>query len=265
VAGRVAFSNPRKTWTEHYNLIELLVSVLKAQGHAARAEESWLVHSDSGFVLLPRLVNLQPLEKGGVRTTTTIQTNQPGLVPQGVFEYQHSTGDNIEESFRKGFEGWLQTDYVALLEALQPNPSNCTTLKMSFPEKDGRPAIWRRAVLGPVMHLVEHREVYAEPKTAEAGEGERGERCETHAFCPCCLLTKSYETFKELIEDSGFYGLRLFASRDQQGLPQADCRVNGDNWEKGAEALRKYVTTWPLAGLEFRKQYVVVHTIEKES
>ena len=43
VAGRVAFSNPRKTWTEHYNLIELLVSVLKAHGHAIQAEESWSV------------------------------------------------------------------------------------------------------------------------------------------------------------------------------------------------------------------------------
>ena len=107
-----------------------------------------LVHWDSAFVLLPRLVNLQPLEKGGVRTTTTIQTNQPRLVPHGVFEYQHSTGDNPEESFRKGFEGWLQTDFVALLEALRPNPSTCTTLKMNFPEKDGKPAISRRAVLG---------------------------------------------------------------------------------------------------------------------
>lgn len=136
---------------------------------------------------------------------------------------------------------------------------------MNFPEKDGKPAISRRAVLGPVMHLVEHPEVQDEAKTAEAAEGARGEQCETHVFCPCCLFTKSYETFKELIEDSGFYGLRLFASRDQQGLPLADCRVNGDNWEKGAEALRRYVTTWPLAGFEFRKQYVVVHTIEKES
>ena len=136
---------------------------------------------------------------------------------------------------------------------------------MSFPEKDGKPAFSRRAVLGPVTHLVEHPEVYGESKTAEAEGAGRGEHCETHAFCPCCLLTKSFETFKELIEDSAFYGLRLFASRDEQGLPQADCRVNGDDWETGAEALRKYVTTWPHAGFEFRKQYVVLHTIEKES
>jgi len=73
------------------------------------------------------------------------------------------------------------------------------------------------------------------------------------------------EAFKELIEGSRFYGLRLFAARDEKGVPQADCRVNGEDWEKGAEALRKYVTTWPGIGYEFRKQYVVLHTVEKES
>jgi hypothetical protein len=68
-----------------------------------------------------------------------------------------------------------------------------------------------------------------------------------------------------LIEGTSFYGLRLFATRDGKGAKQADCRVNGNDWEKGAEALRKYVTTWPGTGFEFRKQYVVLHTVEKES
>ena len=37
----------------------------------------------------------------------------------------------------------------------------------------------------------------------------------------------------------------------------ADCRVNGDDFEPGAIALRAYATTWPDAGYEFRKQYVI--------
>jgi hypothetical protein len=52
--------------------------------------------------------------------------------------------------------------------------------------------------------------------------------------------------------------------RDANGDPQADCRVNGDDWDKGTEALRKYVGTWPAAGFEMRKQYVVVQTILKD-
>jgi Family of unknown function (DUF6348) len=268
VSGNVAFSNAERTWNEHYNLVTMAASVLGEHGHRVQSEESWLVQPESGFILLPQLVQLQPLEKGGVRTTTTIQTHHPALVPDGVFEYQHSTGDNVEDSIRKGFDQWAQTDLVALLEALRPEPKTCTTLKLDFPERDGKPAYSRRAVLGPVAHFVQNPQIYeerkidAEPKTTQSGEDVQGEQCERHAFCPCCLLTNSWEAFKELIEGGSFYGLRLFAARDVEGAPQADCRVNGNDWKRGAEALRKYAATWPEAGYEFRKQYVVLQTIE---
>jgi hypothetical protein len=264
VAGKVSFSNAEKNWIEHYNVIALLESFLGEQGQLVQREESWLVHQDSGFILLPRLVNLQPLDKGGVRTTTTIQTNHPVLVPAGIFEYQHSTGNNVEDSLRKGFDQWAQTDFVALREALQTSPKTCTTLNFSFPEKDGRPPYSRRAVLGPVTHVVENPQIYAEQNVRESGGDVQGEHCEGHEFCPCCLLTHSFEAFKELIEGGTFHGLRLFAARDEKGVPQADCRVNGGDWVKGAAALREYATTWPSAGYEFRKQYVVLHSVEQE-
>jgi hypothetical protein len=263
-AGEVAFSNGQKTWTEHYNLITLMASVLGDLGYLIESEESSLVHPDSGFVLLPRLVQLRPLEKGGVHTTTTLQTHHPALMSDGVFEYQHATGDNVEDSLRKGFDQWAQGSFVALLDALQSTPASCTSLRMTFPEKDGELAYARRAVLGPVIHWAAHPEIYAQGCSPGSGEDVEGGQGESHQFCPCCLLTRSFEAFKELVEDRGFYGLFLFALRDQNGVPQADCRVNGDDWEKGAEALRKYVTTWPEAGYEMRKQYVVLHTLEKD-
>jgi hypothetical protein len=68
-----------------------------------------------------------------------------------------------------------------------------------------------------------------------------------------------------LIEGDAFYGLRLFALRDEDGNPGADCRVNGDDWEKGAQAFHAYASTWPSAGYEFRKQYVVLQTVEHGS
>jgi len=53
----------------------------------------------------------------------------------------------------------------------------------------------------------------------------------------------------------------LFAMRNSQGHAEADCRVNGEEFEPGKLALRKYVETWPEAGIEFRKQYVVIQNI----
>jgi hypothetical protein len=120
---------------------------------------------------------------------------------------------------------------------------------MEFPAKDGKAARTRRAILGPVAHFME------KPPEAAAQAQEE------HPFCPCCLLTNSFEAFRDLLEGDGFFCLRMFAARDQDGAAQADCRVNGEDWETGAEALRHYAGAWPAAGYEFRKQYVVLQTI----
>jgi hypothetical protein len=80
--------------------------------------------------------------------------------------------------------------------------------------------------------------------------------------CRCCLLINSFEAFRDLIEGDAFYGVRLFALRDGDGNPGANCRVNGKDWDKGAQALRAYPSTWRAAGFEFRKQYVVLQTVE---
>jgi hypothetical protein len=184
---------------------------------------------------------------------TTIEVTHSEHFPQGVFEFQHATGDTIEDSIRCGVEQWAKTDLVALLDALRPKAETCMTMEISFPEAEGKPARFRRAVLSPVTHL------QLKPPAQQAGADDE------HPFCPCCLLTRSFEAFKGLFENDGFFGIRLFAARDQDGSPQADCRVNGMDWEAGAVALRQYVETWPGEGYEFRKQYVVLHNISNHS
>lgn len=116
-----------------------------------------------------------------------------------------------------------------------------------------------------MTHIIQYPKAPGGRQIPEARGRTQEDHCNDHEFCPCCLLTNSFEAFKELIEDRSVYGIRLLAMRDANGDPQADCRVNGNDWGKGAEALRKYVGTWSAAGLEMRKQYVVVHTILKES
>jgi hypothetical protein len=264
-AGSVAFQRGEKSWTERFDLVDLLAAALEKRGHAVQSEKPWLVHEKSSFTLMPQIVELHPLDEGGVRTTSTVQTNHNVLMPDGIFEYQHSTGDNVEESFRKGFEQWVETDFVALLEALKARPEICTSLEYKFPPKAGMPAQCRRVILGPITHTIQNPKARAEPQIREAHGKAQRDHCEDHEFCPCCLLTNSFEAFRELIEDRGVYGIRLFAMRDVNGDPQADCRVNGNDWDKGTEALRRYVSTWPEAGFEMRKQYVVVQTMLKES
>jgi hypothetical protein len=61
------------------------------------------------------------------------------------------------------------------------------------------------------------------------------------------LPTNSFEAFRDLIESDAFYAVRLFALRGGDGNPGGDCRVNGDNWEKGAQAMRGYASARPAA------------------
>jgi hypothetical protein len=125
---------------------------------------------------------------------------------------------------------------------------------MKFPAKNGRPARVRRAVLGNVAYFA--RQLPAGGSGCDdnaAGEGD-------HPFCNCCFLTRNFEAFRSQLEDDGCFGIRFYAMRDENGTPGADCRINGEDYGPGMEALRSYVASWPGSGFEFRKQYVFLHT-----
>lgn len=251
---RFGFANGERSWTEEFDTVKLASAALRELGHTFTAHKTWLEHS-SGFLLTPQFVSLTPLEGGGVRTVTTIQTNHPQFVPDGVFEYQHSRGDSSADSILKGFDEWAQTDFLALVEATRPDPEACTTLKLELPVGEGQPPRRRRAILGTATHYATHPQSESCANTSE----------DKHSFCPCCLFTNSYDAFKALFEGEGFFAMRLFAARDEDGSALADCRVNGDDYPAGAEALREYVTTWPLAGYEYRKQYVILQDYPRKT
>jgi hypothetical protein len=251
---RVAIARgDNSSWTENINLVELAARVLNNRGSATTTHDSWLEHCDSGLVLLPMIVGHVPLDHGGIRTVTTIEVHHPQLQANGIFEFQHATGPSLEDSICQGFDQWAQTDLVVFLDALRDKPSTCMLWELEFPAKDRRPARKRRAVLGPVAHLM------AKPPAAISRPAIHGD-AEEHDFCPCCLLTRSFPAFKSLFEVDEFYGIRLYVMRDEHGVTQADCRVNGRDWPNGVPALCKYAEIWPQAGFEFRKQYVVIQS-----
>lgn len=246
---RLAFANSERQWEEQADLVALLVEAMEQHGYPALAQEgTWVEHKESGYQLLPQIVNFQPLDQGGIRTVTTVQVHHPTLVPGGIFEYQHSSGDDTQAAIRQGFEQWVQTDFIPLLDTTLPRGESCMHLMLTLPETESRPKRTRRATLGPIAHY---------QSTPPANESE-----EEHPFCPCCLLTRSFLAFKDLLEGDEFFGIRLFALRDHDGVPGADCRVNGEDYEVGAEALKEYANGWPAAGYEFRKQYVIIQTVE---
>jgi hypothetical protein len=242
VKASIAFANGGRTWKEEVDIVTSLSEVLKSGSHPHAAEKSWIKLA-GGLILQPRLVSLHPLENGGVQTVTTIEASHPAGIPTGVFEYQHAAGDTTQKALGQGFEGWMRGDLPVFLDALQTRPKFCGALEMNFSATDATPERKRRVILGPVVHLL-NRPAASPP--------------EEHPFCPCCLVTRTLDTMKQRIADGGFYGVRLFAMRGADGAAEADCRLNGEDWEAGKAALIKYVESWPDLGVEFRKQYVII-------
>ena len=241
---RVAFANAQKSWEEDDDLAVSLAATMNAMGHKSAAKRDW-VELEGGFSLLPQVVGVTPMDDSGVKTTTTIQVSHPVLVPAGVFEYQHSTGANVRESFAQGFKNWAELDLPVFLDAQRDKGTACMYMEMKAgQEATSLLAADRRIVLGPPLQMVQKNH----PIPGE------------HSFCPCCLFTHSFRAFENVLKDREFHGIRLFASRDADGKIQADCRVNGIDWPAGAAELVRYAQEWPDRGVEYRKQYVCIQT-----
>jgi len=243
------FQNEEGSWEESIHLLDLLEQVMEEKGRSLQRQDESLIDQETRFEVSPEFLTFDHGENG-VQTCSIITVSHPELVPAGLFEYQHSAGTDTAESVRSGFDTWYQTDFVPLREATLASPDECMTLVIESSDGRKRLIIW-----GPVAHYAEQQETY-EAASACSADGDSDE----HPFCPCCMFTRSVEAFQWLVESSDFYGLRMYAMRDENGRAQSDCRINGHDDKKGMAALRRYVTTWPQAGFEFRKQYVVVQT-----
>ena len=235
---RITISDGEHSWAEDLDLLDLLQSVLQAQC-AVALQDGWLVAE--GFFLRPEILEVERLDRGGVRTLTTISVAHEQLVPHGLFEFQHASCENTAASIAEGFKQWMKTDWPVLLDSTRASPTECTSIDQKI--IDPTPRV-RRALLGPVSHVAS--------RTATAEE--------EHPFCPCCLLTNSYEAFRTHLEGDGYFAVRLLALRNSAGEVTADCRINGVDWEVGKEHLMRYAKTWPDRGFEMRKQYVVLCT-----
>jgi len=248
----VSTTNGVESRNEEIDLIELLEQVLTGHGLSVERYKSWLVEKETGMSMVPQIASFQPLDDMGATSCTTIECRHTEMFPEGVFEYQHSSGDTFHESIRSGLDQWAQLDLVPLLDSFKSSPEACATMVMDFPEEDGRPARSRRVVLGPVMHMV------AEPE-------EQGEDEEHPQGCSCCLLMNTINAFDALLHSDNYFAIRMFAMRGDDGKIAADCRVNGLDFDIGEDALVEYATSWPGSGLNYRKQYVIIQPSTEES
>lgn len=246
VSGSIA--QPANAVFAHLNIdAELtlaLFEVLTAEAIKLKWQDNYLA-LDEGLLLAVERVETVVLAEDKCRTCTRIYASHAAYFPQGLSEYQHAMGVTESEAMLEGLRAWAKMDLLALLDATREQPLNCTVIEMNTSAEAENSSSFRQVILGPVAHLASQ----PEPRKKEE-----------HPFCPCCLFTESMPAFHDLLQTSDFLGIRLFASRDNEGKLAADCRVNGEDFVPALEYLKQYAEKWPQRGLEFRKQYVVVRT-----
>jgi hypothetical protein len=228
------FNDARRTWQESMNLLATLERLLTERGRAVRVEGAILLDLDSQLSLRPLLHTMQPVHENGVRTSTTIEFKHPTRILWPPFEYQHAAGPNLEESLMTGFRQWYEGDFITLLDAVREKGVDCMELSRGN----------RRVTLGP---LILGRQLDVPPLDDS-----------DHPLCACCVFTKTMDAFQPLLNSSGFHAVRLYAARDEHGRSIADCRVDGEDYPTGQKALIEYARTWKVAGVESRKQYVLI-------
>ena len=235
---------------EHVVLAEILQNVLAEAGWTTEIiDGGWLYQPDTGYYLWPLIWDLSIDEDdGSVQTASTIQIHHHELFPNGIFEYQYSFGqyDTVHEALASGFDTWLKTDWETLLDAA--DPQEAAHLRLTITPKGDVPK--RLVLLGSVGFF---------PAREDDGDEAEAEECSLHGeFCECCLFTRSMEAFEPLIKSQENYAIRIFASRDDEGETDADCRVNGEDWDGALESLKNYAATWQGSGMMFRKQYIII-------
>lgn len=207
-------------------------------GRDVSVEKATVRDNATALEFKPGIVSFQPNDDLSIQTSTTIEIYHPEFFPESFFEYQHSRGQTADISIRDGFRHWAQLDLPVIFDAIGGIKS-CTAMEMKFP--NGRN---RQVILGPIQ--------YYGPTLKDEEGGE-----EHPPFCRCCLFTKIIEAFKAFVEGDGSFALRLYAAQSD-GQAQADCRVNGEDYEVGKKALIQYAKSWPVDGTQFRKQYVII-------
>ncbi|MFZ6846861.1 DUF6348 family protein [Undibacterium sp. RuRC25W] len=202
-----------------------------------------------GLVFAVQKLETIALGEGRVRTCTKIHAWHSVYFPQGIAEYQHALAATEEAALIDGFKQWANMDLPVLQDATRDMPLHCTVIEMNTAADEvTATANYRQVILGPVAHLAS----LPAPKKKD-----------DHPFCPCCLFTESMNAFHDVLQRDQFLGVRLFASRDSQGVSAADCRINGEDFPAAIEPLVKYVEQWPQRGLEFRKQFIVIRSVSR--
>ena len=181
---RVAFANAQKSWEEKDDLAASLATTLNALGHEATVKRRL------GGTRRRILVGAAGRERRAHgRRRREYRHHDPdvarGAHAQRIFEFQHSSGTDVRDSFAKASRAGRSSICRCSSMRCEQSPRRAWSWKWQGQESKSLLAQDRRLVFGPTLQMAQ------KPETSAPAE---------HDFCPCCLFTNSIDAFDELHE-----------------------------------------------------------------
>lgn len=180
--------------------------------------------------------------KGNIHARLIIKTRHEGLFPDGIFEFAYGGGTDMESAIIDAAYRWIQSDFNTIHDLL------CTAKEHNH---DGNKAdVVSMTPQGEVLGW----EIVFGPLISTTIEGVKQKISQDEIFW------RLFDVITEdLLGEKGIYPIKFFAIQNEKNEIDADCRLNGQDWQKGREALLEYIREWNLKDIfHWRKQYVIV-------
>ena len=224
-------------WVELIGLTEAILKDEGLPGHGyepSEQEDCVLLNENIAIIVL--LVENVKTDETNFKTTISIEVKHREKELNNIFEVHQEQGDDPEASAIEGIEKWVRNDLGVILDAL--NHTNQFTAHLRLDSDTREP---RAIVTGPILHKAEKPPIKDEEPFTERS-----------------FTMNLLKPLKPLLDEHTFYALRFFVAKNREGEVEANCRLNGADFEEGRKALLEYAKTWPSRGFELRRQFVVI-------
>jgi len=183
-------------------------------------------------------------EEANYKTFIKVVLNCKSRTSKSIYEFTYGWGETKGKSIIMGFERWLESDFPVIHDWLANHKIDdyCEEIKIRSIVLETKEMLYFGGILGPLSHY-------------KSGETFFDKENQTELYRE---LNNALTT--DFLDKKGIYPIKCFVVSDENKNIQIDCRVNGENWERGHQTLYNYCEKkWNVDTHTFWKQYFLIY------
>lgn len=169
------------------------------------------------------------------------------LFPGPIFEFVYGWGSSTKVATINAFERWIDSDFPVIHDFLADHKlENGHTSEVKIASNSGETGeqISWKGIIGPLLIFKGGEVVYDQENRNE-------------------IIKPLFEAITgDFLGRRGMYPIRCFMSKNSDQQIEVDCRVNGEEWKRGYDALVECCQRWEVQDYLFWKQYLLIYSLE---